>query len=229
MNSAVPEVVLFDAGQTLVRTALPVGHYYCEMAAHYGHQGDPERLHREFLRAWKQAGDEGPVEGERVTDERRWWRRVVLESWAHHPFPGHFPFDHYFDEVFALFARPDVWRVYPDARLALEQLRARGVRCGILSNWDARLRDLVEGLELASCFEHLIISAEVGAEKPSPRIFEHACERFGVAPDRVLLIGDDPVRDGEGARRAGCRVGLVDRPHTDILTILAGHGLAVAS
>nr|MCH9684566.1 HAD-IA family hydrolase [Deltaproteobacteria bacterium] len=50
------------------------------------------------------------------------------------------------------------------------------------------------------------ISAEVGVEKPDPRIFARACERVGVEPAAALHVGDDAGDDVGGARGAGCAV-----------------------
>ena len=47
------------------------------------------------------------------------------------------------------------------------------------------------------------MSSQVGADKPSPRIFEEALRRFQVQPAELLHVGDDKVADGEGARAVG--------------------------
>ena len=53
------------------------------------------------------------------------------------------PFD-VFDELYRLFADPDVWRVYPEVFEVLQALKARGLIMGVLSNWDIRLGPLLE-------------------------------------------------------------------------------------
>jgi len=40
-------------------------------------------------------------------------------------------------------------------------------------------------------------------EKPDPRVFEHIVKFFGVQPDRVVYVGDDPIRDIEAAKAQG--------------------------
>lgn len=54
---------------------------------------------------------------------------------------------------------------------------------------------------LSRCFDRLVISQEVGAAKPDPRIFEIALG--GVAPSDALMIGDSLNSDIAGAVRAG--------------------------
>jgi putative hydrolase of the HAD superfamily len=62
---------------------------------------------------------------------------------------------------------------------------------------------LLAGLGLGGSFEFVIDSHDVGIEKPSPRIFELACERLGLAPARCAYVGDVMAFDIEGARAAG--------------------------
>ena len=53
-------------------------------------------------------------------------------------------------------------------------LSERGYRLALLSNWDQRLRGLLQALDLAAHFEVMIISGEVGVEKPDIEIFRIA-------------------------------------------------------
>ena len=213
-------VIFFDAGGTLIHAARKIGYYYAMVALHYGFKADEDILQEGFKRAWEEMKPRDPVQGARVMDDMGWWREMVVQSWRAVALPVDFPFDDYFAEVYELFARPDIWRVYPDAHQALERLREKGMRCGVLSNWDRRLRPLMEAMELSPYFEHMVISSEVGVEKPHPLIFRKAEELYGIRPDQALLLGDQDLFDGQGARRAGWKVGLVSRPGTDLLDAL---------
>ena len=59
------------------------------------------------------------------------------------------------------------------------------------------LRDIVSDV---------VISEEVGAAKPDPRIFGIALDRLGICPDEALMIGDSITSDVIGANRAGVDV-----------------------
>jgi putative hydrolase of the HAD superfamily len=109
----------------------------------------------------------------------------------------------FFAVLYEHFAGPEPWQVYPDVRPALETLRRRGCRLAVLSNWDPRLRPLLQALKLADFFEALFISAEVGWHKPDPRLFAHAARRLGLRPDQMLHVGDSGTEDVGGARAAG--------------------------
>lgn len=86
-----------------------------------------------------------------------------------------------------------------DAVFALERL---GLRLAVVSNWDVALHGYLEELALADHFATVVTSAEAGAPKPAPRIFELALERLHVRPERALHVGDSEA-DEEGARAAG--------------------------
>jgi len=76
----------------------------------------------------------------------------------------------------------------------LEQLRDRGTPLYGLSNWP------VEGFALArerfdflGWFRGIVISGEIGAIKPQPRIYEALLERFAIDPRSAVFIDDVEV------------------------------------
>jgi putative hydrolase of the HAD superfamily len=106
---------------------------------------------------------------------------------------------------------PASLRVFPEVPGVLARLRAAGYRLAVVSNWQCGLGHFCTELGLGDAFEHVVSSAEVGSQKPAPEIFREAFRRMGVAPERVLHVGDTPLDDLEGARGAGCRGVLVAR------------------
>ena len=86
----------------------------------------------------------------------------------------------------------------------LEALRARGLSLAVVSNWDVSLPDTLASVGLEHLFTVVISSAAAGVAKPDPRIFELALEELGVAPERVLHVGDDAA-DEQGAAAARIR------------------------
>ena len=81
-------------------------------------------------------------------------------------------------------------------------------RTTALSNGSRRI---LETLGVLHRFEHVIISSEVGADKPSPRIFEEVLRRFDLGPKEVLHVGDEEEIDGIGARSAGMSAFVLGR------------------
>lgn len=113
--------------------------------------------------------------------------------------------------VYDEFGRPDRWRVYDDVFPVLRRLRERGIKTGIISNWDRRLPVLLEGLGFGDFVDVVISSAVVGLRKPDPRIFELACSTLGVAPTKSVHVGDHHYSDILGASSVGMRAVLIDR------------------
>ncbi|MDO9556231.1 MAG: HAD-IA family hydrolase [Coriobacteriia bacterium] len=121
--------------------------------------------------------------------------------------------------VYDEFGRADRWRVYEDVVPAFKRLRDRGLKLGIISNWDRRLVRLVDGLGLASYLDSVISSADTGMRKPDPRIFELACRELGVEPAEAAHVGDHHYADVLGARAVGMQAVLIDRHDGEILPV----------
>jgi putative hydrolase of the HAD superfamily len=100
---------------------------------------------------------------------------------------------------------------YPDALPALAELRGHGVAVVVASNWDCSLPDWLRPAGILELVDAVVTSAEVGAAKPSPRVFERALAVAGVTADEALHAGDKLDNDVEGAAAAGLRGVLVQR------------------
>jgi putative hydrolase of the HAD superfamily len=103
------------------------------------------------------------------------------------------------------------FRPYPDVLPALGELRERGLTLVVASNWDCSLADWLEPAGITDLVDGVVTSAEVGAPKPHPRVFERALAIAGVAPSEALHVGDKVDNDVEGAAAAGVRAVLVQR------------------
>ena len=100
---------------------------------------------------------------------------------------------------------------FADAAPTLRDLRERGLRLVVASNWDVSLAEVLDHAGLAALLDGVVSSAEVGAPKPARELFEAALERAGVAASRALHVGDSLAGDVEGARAAGLRAVLIQR------------------
>jgi putative hydrolase of the HAD superfamily len=196
------KVITFDAGNTLIRLSHPVGVTYASVAKRFGADLDSTGLEKGFRTAWKTVPRLSDTPGPRPDDGRSWWRDVVAKTFEIAGAKVE-PFDDFFDAVYREFALPGIWRLEPGALDLLQDLRRAGFRVGIISNFDLRLYDILKHVGVLSLFEQIIVSSQVGADKPSPRIFEEALRRFQVEPAELLHIGDDEIADGEGARVVG--------------------------
>jgi HAD superfamily hydrolase (TIGR01509 family) len=111
------------------------------------------------------------------------------------------------------------FELLPGAADAVRELERLGLRLAVVSNWDIALAGYLRELGLARHFEAIVTSAEAGAPKPDPRVFELALERLGgVPPERALHVGDAEA-DELGARAAG--MAFAPAPLADVPARLA--------
>jgi putative hydrolase of the HAD superfamily len=120
-------------------------------------------------------------------------------------------FDKYFDELFAYFAAPSAWALYPEVLDTLAALRQRGVTLAVISNFDSRLVRILDGLGAGSWFADIFVSSRIGYAKPDRQIFEAALGQHDLAPANAMHVGDSETNDLFGAQNAGLKALLIDR------------------
>ena len=214
-----PGVIFFDAAGTLIRLSRPVGRIYAQAARDHGVDADEARLEAAFREVWRSMPHRPPAEVPRENDDRPWWQIIASETLRRASQPAaNFDADAWFTDLYDRFTQPGVWILYEDVLPCLDVV-GRHARLAVLSNFDGRLRTILGNLGVADRFEHLFISSEIGAEKPSEQIFRHALKAMNTPAGQCLHVGDDAERDQEGARAAGLAAFLVDRPARSLAEI----------
>jgi len=101
------------------------------------------------------------------------------------------------------------FELYEDTLPVLAELRAHGLKIGLVSNTG---RDLVAFVaHHALDVDAALGSATHGKTKPHPAIFQAALDELGVSAEEAAMVGDSPEDDIEGARALGMGAFLVDR------------------
>lgn len=103
------------------------------------------------------------------------------------------------------------WAPYPFAESVLRSLKEGDVGVGLISNWDGTARQVLKEGHLADYFDHIVISSEVGCEKPAKQIFQHSFRLAGVSPEECLYVGDNYYDDVVGSSAVGMDAVLVNR------------------
>jgi putative hydrolase of the HAD superfamily len=138
--------------------------------------------------------------------EKAWWQRVVSNTFRAADPAAKFPdFDDFFENLFDVMGQPQSWREVPGARSLLLRLRSLRWATAIVSNFDRRLPNILQGLGLAELFDAVVLCSDVGAVKPESAIFHCALERLQVTASQAVFVGDDEEVDIAGARAAGLR------------------------
>ena len=182
---------------------------YGAAAAKFGSSLSHSQIDERFRRAFgaQEAIDAGA--GGWRTDEARElgrWQNIVAEV-----FDDVTEQSAIFDELWRHFAQPAHWRLFDDVEDTWNALVARGLTLGIASNFDGRLRQVCSGLPPLDRCQHILVSSELGARKPSPDVFSQTESLLQVAPEQILLVGDDWSNDYLAAQAAGWQAIFLDR------------------
>ncbi len=110
-------------------------------------------------------------------------------------------YEKHYAEVVSLSSHP-----YPDVVAGLKALKKTGYRLACITNKSEKFTiPLLKDTGLYDYFELILSGDSLPRRKPDPLPLLHACEKFGVTPDKMLLIGDS-LNDTQAARAAGCHV-----------------------
>ncbi len=100
-----------------------------------------------------------------------------------------------------------------ELRETLEQLKRRGKHLAVISNDRSfATKSMLTWIGISDLFDHVMTSEEIGIEKPDPKVFEIASKFFGKPISDIIYVGDDPVRDVDGAHKAGAKAILYMPP-----------------
>jgi putative hydrolase of the HAD superfamily len=201
--------VTFDAAGTLIAPREPVGTTYARIAAAYGIVAEPAALDAAFRAAFAAAPPmafAGAEPSALPRLERGWWRAVVGATLGAGAHPA---FDACFDALFAHYAEAGAWTLFPDVAPTLRTLRDRGLRIGVVSNFDGRLPAILDGLGVDA--DAVVWSTRAGAAKPARAIFALAASMLGVPLAELCHVGDDLEADVRGAAAAGAQAIHLDR------------------
>ncbi len=202
------EAVLFDAVGTLIEPDPPVAEAYLAAGRRFGSSLGPDEVLRRFRAAFARQEREDQTQHAGKTDElreRRRWLSIVAEV-----FDDVADGEPLFSALWRHFAEPSNWRLCPGAGECWRELAGRGLTLGIASNFDARLEAVCRGLAPLHDCGRLFISSRLGVRKPNPAFFAAIEAQLQIAPERLLLVGDDLTNDYQAARAAGWRSVLVD-------------------
>ncbi len=101
-------------------------------------------------------------------------------------------------------------RPYPHLKESFAALRESGLKVGILSDFLPSQKENLWGLE--PLCDVVMGAEETGALKPSPIPFMAFAKAIGVAPGRILYVGNSVESDVRGASAAGMKTACIVNP-----------------
>ncbi|MFI5384484.1 MAG: HAD-IA family hydrolase [Fimbriimonadales bacterium] len=208
-----PKVVTFDCANTLVRVKWTPGGFALDCAREIGLVvGDEDRaVYERSLRArWAEYQEINRSRDASQCDA--FWLRLTEDWLAAIGKPAGLSKQMNEAAPRLLYGEASsMFELFEDVLPTIAELDARGIRVGIISNWDYTLHRVLDALEVRQRFEYVVASLEEGVEKPEARLFHLTLEKFGVAASEAVHVGDDPIDDFQGAQDVGMRAYLIDR------------------
>jgi len=212
------KLVTFDALHTLITPRRPIYVQYSDVFAPFLGVLSPAALQRSFKATLKQMQQDKPAyQGQ--SGAQGWWSEVIkgtaigagadlkaVEASLSQIVP----------KLLDLFSSKEGYKLFDDTLPVLQQLREMNVRTALVSNADARMRLVLTDLEISPLLQPLLLSEEVGVEKPHTEIFQRAFKRAAldenVTLNQGVHVGDELRCDYHGAQAAGMQALLIRRP-----------------
>ncbi len=201
-----PTVILLDALGTLLELRPPAPALQSELESRFGVRVELEAAERALAAeiAYYRAHLQDGRDAESLAALRRRCAEIVRAAL---PELAAIPLGEMTEALLAALN----FRAFPDVEPALGDARGRGLKLVVVSNWDVSLPEVLARNGLAPLLDGVVTSAQMGARKPSPIIFERALAMAGVTAEHALHVGDSLEEDVGGARAAGVPAVLVRR------------------
>lgn len=211
--------IFLDVGDTLLTLGIPPGAIYLDVLRKYqliqSHQNDSD-LKQFFSESWTEMNARPNPEGRdryhiHPDGQDGWWKELISLFLEKATGSKDLSLsEKVYREIFEKFDNENLWNIEPGF-FELQKFAARkNIRLGIISNWDYRLRGLLERKQLSEFFSPILISAEFGYEKPSEKIFQKAEELSGLNPEELIYVGDKPELDYHTPLRLGWNPFVID-------------------
>lgn len=197
--------IFFDLGLTLVENDAPL--HYAELFAQLGHPISVEQTKTAYHLANKYFMREEPG---RLGKGREHVLEDFCEKLCSCLALPHMA-EPFYKKLSSAQAHPP-WRCFPFTLETLRGLQEDGYQLGLISNWDPSCRRVLEETGLDQFLNPVVVSSEVGMEKPDPRIFQEALALCDQQPAHCLYVGDNYYDDGRGAEAVGMPFCILNSP-----------------
>ncbi|XP_061709667.1 rhythmically expressed gene 2 protein [Cydia pomonella] len=203
------KLVTLDATNTILKFRLPPWQHYAAVAQDFGFTVDAQLVKKQMLGGFKSMSEDHPNFGKNTIAWEEWWRKLVKASFTG-LLPSSADVNRIANRLIEDFKTTKCWKRADGGEKLLNLLRDKGISVGVISNYDPRLREVLQNINLGNHFDFIVTSYDVGFSKPDKKIFSHAMQLDkSLSPVQCLHIGDDLKKDYEGARAAGWHAVLV--------------------
>lgn len=201
------KLITFDVTDTLLKFSRPPEIQYAIAARRLGcHDVNEEALAKCFRSHFRRMARDYPNFGRcSKYDWRWWWKTLVMDIFRDsHGHINEAMLSRVAEQLIEDYKSQDCWTKveFADGMIALARAHIKQV--GIISNFDPRLRYILEATNIPKA-DFIVTSYDAGAQKPSWRIFDYALNLCNtrVLPSEALHVGNTPRLDYIGAKQAG--------------------------
>jgi len=199
------DAVVFDVAGTVLHPRVPMTRTYWEIGQQFGSRLSEAVVGERFTKAFEEKFS-GVVHETSDAIQLATWQQLVADV-----FPNVLDRSGLFEALWEFYACPQNWTVYEDVMPVWDDLKRRGLTVVLASNFDRRLHRLVAHREPLGEASYVFCSADLGVQKPDRRFFELISDQLEIPAARLLMVGDHPVNDFDGAIAAGWQACLIDR------------------
>lgn len=209
----VVKVLSLDARDTLIKMRESPSEVYSRLSKKYGLHIKSDHIMSNFLKNYKRMSAANPCFGCNDTGSKSWWTEVAASTLLNcSPDSDPIVVHQVAEALYDYYSTAGPWQlVEEDIKQTLQKIRLKGIHLVVTSNFDSRLKSLLTQFDLSDLFTMIVLSGEIGFEKPDPRIFQPIMNHFDLGiPSEILHIGDNLKNDFQGAKTFGCKALLYD-------------------
>lgn len=190
-----PGAICFDATGTLIELNESVGDVYHRFALEHGVDLPAWRIEDAFRRILRGAPPRG-IDGDTVAARRQhevdWWFERIRETFQATDSTARFDdFPAFATALFDAYRTADLWRLRPGAAGMLDLLRNRGRTMAVISNFDHRLSNILEALDVVNFFDAITVPSDLGSAKPDRAVFKMVSQTLQTPLESLVYLGDD--------------------------------------
>jgi putative hydrolase of the HAD superfamily len=204
-----PQVIFLDAVGTIFGVKNSVGDVYTQLAKKYGVNRDRKVINSCFYQAFKMSP---PLAFDKENEEQikelefKWWQTLTYNTFNQDNAVEEFTdFEGFFLELYNYFKTSQPWVIYDDVIPSLNRWQKQSIELGIISNFDTRIYEVLDNLNLRQYFQTITISSLTGVAKPNPKIFLTALAKHNCQGENAWYMGDSVEEDYWGAKSVGMR------------------------
>lgn len=214
------KLITFDVTDTLLKFKRHPGIEYAATATALGYRNvDADKIAAQFASNFRQMNNDYPNFGRFKISWEKWWQMLIGNIFKSAGTSlSEDDIDRIADELIDKYETNECWELQDGALELVHKVKELDKMVGIVSNFDPRLKFVVESMKLPK-FNFVIGSYEAGAAKPDPQIFDLAIRltNYNAMPNEALHIGNTPTLDYIAAQESEWTSALITNGKKDWL------------